>query len=67
MGTIDRERINYLAALEAQEDFDKKSKEITEPEQETQKKDETNDDKMDVEESKGSDETQEMEASAVST
>lgn len=70
LGTIDRERVNYLAALEAQEDFDKKSKEIIEPEQETQKKDETNDDKMDVEESKGSDETQEKEASsagAVST
>jgi len=70
LGTIDRERVNYLAALEAQEDFDKKNKEIIEPEQETQKKDETNDDKMDVEESKGSDETQEKEASsagAVST
>jgi len=70
LGTIDRERVNYLAALEAQEDFDNKNKEIIEPEQETQKKDETNDDKMDVEESKGSDETQEKEASsagAVST
>ena len=55
LGTIDRERINYLAALDAQEDFDKKSQEITE-----QKKDEMNDDKMDV----GSEEAEKEASSA---
>ena len=67
LGTIDRERVNYLAALDAQEVVDKKSKEMTEPEQETQKKDETNDDKMDVD--KGSEETEKEASStgAVST
>ena len=57
LGTIDRDKVNYLAALEAQDLVEKKSQEII------KKKDETNDDKMDVDDTKDS-ETQEKEASS---